>query len=199
MLGAVRIATRLENNTPPRVNTIHNSPPRVNWKELIISDSNNPNSPQIIINTRWNHQIKPRANTPTLLYEEDKTTAQQHNTVTENPYEEKENIHSTPHTIPTDEPIPKTKIKPRRSTRILSTKRPTSISQSAVYHFLGNAIQMNEVLIRPRNLPKQKLIPTVEKAIDLQQVCNGVVHPTTGETTTKYKKIIKEPLLKEVW
>ena len=103
------------------------------WKEPIISDSNNPTSPQIIKNTRWNHQRQTRANTPTLLHEENnKPIIQKHNKITEDPHKEKENIHSTPHIIPPDEPIPKTKtktkIKPRRSTRIFSTKHPANIS-----------------------------------------------------------------------
>ena len=57
---------------------------------------------------------------------------------------------------------------------------------------------MNEVAIRPIELPKPKQQPTTEKTIDLQQVCNGVAHPTTWETITKCQKIIKEPLLREV-
>jgi hypothetical protein len=57
---------------------------------------------------------------------------------------------------------------------------------------------MNEVVIMSITLPKPKLTHTVDKTIDLQQVCNGVVHPTTGETITKYNKIIKEPRLREV-
>ena len=60
---------RVDNKTPPRLNIIPDSPPRVNWKEPIISDSNNPTSPKLIKNTRWNLQRKTRANTPTLFYE----------------------------------------------------------------------------------------------------------------------------------
>ena len=97
-----------------------------------------------------------------MLYEEEEPTSQQ-NTVTKKPYEEKENILTTPHIIPPDEPQPKIKIKPCRSMRILTTKLPANISRPAEYHFLGNAIQMNEVVIRPINLPNPKIKPTVRK------------------------------------
>jgi hypothetical protein len=34
---------------------------------------------------------------------------------------------------------------------------------------------------------------------DIKHRCAGVVHPTTGETITSYKKLIACPLLREVW
>ena len=33
----------------------------------------------------------------------------------------------------------------------------------------------------------------------LEEVANGVVHPVTKETITKYKKLIEDPLLRETW
>ena len=35
--------------------------------------------------------------------------------------------------------------------------------------------------------------------IGLEEVANGVVHPVTKETITKYKKLINEPLLRDDW
>ena len=32
-----------------------------------------------------------------------------------------------------------------------------------------------------------------------EEVANGVVHPVTKETITKYKKIIDDPLMRVVW
>ena len=32
-----------------------------------------------------------------------------------------------------------------------------------------------------------------------EKVANGVVHPVTKETITKYKKLIEDPLLREMW
>ena len=33
----------------------------------------------------------------------------------------------------------------------------------------------------------------------LEEVVNGVVHPVTKETITKYKQLIADPLLRETW
>lgn len=35
--------------------------------------------------------------------------------------------------------------------------------------------------------------------IDIEEYCYGVVHPVTKETITHYRKLIKDPLLKELW
>ena len=34
---------------------------------------------------------------------------------------------------------------------------------------------------------------------DIEETANGVVHAVTKETITKYKTLINEPLLREVW
>ena len=47
-----------------------------------------------------------------------------------------------------------------------------------------NAIIYNEVL-------------KINDAID--HVCNGVVHPVTKETITKYSKLVTDPLLRDIW
>ncbi len=33
----------------------------------------------------------------------------------------------------------------------------------------------------------------------IEHYCNGVVHPITKETITHYRKLIKDPLLKDLW
>ena len=35
--------------------------------------------------------------------------------------------------------------------------------------------------------------------IDIEEYANGVVHPVTKETITKYKTLIEDPLLKDKW
>ena len=35
--------------------------------------------------------------------------------------------------------------------------------------------------------------------VSIEQIANGVVHPTTKETITKYKKLITDPLLRDDW
>ena len=47
--------------------------------------------------------------------------------------------------------------------------------------------------MRPRKL-EQSLTP-----FDMQHVCNGVVHLTTGEITTKYTQLASDPQLKALW
>ncbi len=40
---------------------------------------------------------------------------------------------------------------------------------------------------------------TFTLACDIEEMKNGVVHPTTNETMTKYAKIIEVPELRKVW
>ena len=35
--------------------------------------------------------------------------------------------------------------------------------------------------------------------IDIEEVCNGVVDPSTKKTLTKYHKVIEVPKLRETW
>ena len=35
--------------------------------------------------------------------------------------------------------------------------------------------------------------------LGLEHVANGVVHPVTQETITNYKKLIKDPITREIW
>jgi hypothetical protein len=35
--------------------------------------------------------------------------------------------------------------------------------------------------------------------IGIEEVCNGVVHPITKETITKYNKLMNDPALKDLW
>ena len=35
--------------------------------------------------------------------------------------------------------------------------------------------------------------------LELEELCNGVVHPITNETITKYQKLMNNPLLRDEW
>ena len=35
--------------------------------------------------------------------------------------------------------------------------------------------------------------------LDLEELFNGVVHPVTNETITKYQNLINDPLLRDEW
>ena len=52
-------------------------------------------------------------------------------------------------------------------------------------------------MVSPDILVDSKL--TIQPAIDVDEIYNGVVHPITKETITKYEKLINDPALAKVW
>ena len=40
---------------------------------------------------------------------------------------------------------------------------------------------------------------TVSPALNFEEVANGVIHPITKETITKYENLISDPALKDIW
>ena len=94
---------------------------------------------------------------------------------------------STPDDIPTNIP---TTIYTRRSPRLMhQPSRPAAISQAALNAIMGN-IFLAEM---------KETVRLNEPPPDIEEVANGVVHPVTNKTITKYKKIIADPLLRETW
>ena len=86
-----------------------------------------------------------------------------------------------------DQPVEPT----RRSQRLQQqSTRLASISQQAFHSYIGNAILSNAT----QNLPPDSIFHT-----NIEEFANGVVHPETKETITKYSKLIKEPTLRKVW
>jgi hypothetical protein len=67
-----------------------------------------------------------------------------------------------------------------------------------LYHIIGlgftNALA-NKI---PQSLSKYH-IQYNGPLIDIKEYCYGVVHPVTEETITHYRKLIKDPLLKDLW
>ena len=74
---------------------------------------------------------------------------------------------------------------------------PAAISQEALYHIVGIGYNDTPLCTVPRKLELSKL--TISPAIEIEELCNGVVHPVTNETITKYKKLASDPLLQKVW
>ena len=72
-----------------------------------------------------------------------------------------------------------------------------AISQDAVYAVLGNAFLANVPHTTPTKLQDSKFM--FSSPMDIEEQCNGVVHPIKNETITKYKKMIDEPLLCNDW
>ena len=91
---------------------------------------------------------------------------------------------------------------PRRSqqlqeqaTMIIYPRASASISHQELYSYLGNAVFDTPEWSIPNNLMNEEL-PTTPQ-IDIEEYANGVVHPVTKETITKYKILIEDPLLKD--
>ena len=81
--------------------------------------------------------------------------------------------------------------------QLQNSNGPACISQTALYSYLGNAIFDEVAHFVPRKLMGEP--PLIQPALDIEEVKNGVVHPITNRTITKYHKLIDDPLLHEVW
>ena len=75
--------------------------------------------------------------------------------------------------------------------------RPAAISQEALYHIVGVGYTNAPEITIPDKLKSSRL--TIEPAIGIEELCNGVVYPITQETITKYQKLAKDPILQKVW
>jgi hypothetical protein len=104
----------------------------------------------------------------------------------------------SPHYIPPDNNtrVP-TLQHPNRATRVISTRNPASITMHALYHVINLAFNNPPGYTIPKNL----IIATdrFQHNINIEEVCNGVVHPITKETITKYTKLMDDPALKDLW
>ena len=106
------------------------------------------------------------------------------------PYKKPPDNQRKIHVIPLKNDTP---FQPRRSLCIHTTQTPANIAQAALYQVLGKALETNGNTTRPRKLEQP------DTPFDIQHVCNGVVHPTTGETITKYTQLANDPQLRAIW
>jgi len=72
-----------------------------------------------------------------------------------------------------------------------------SISRQALYHVINLAFNAPPPYTISRALLESP--NHFRHIIDIEEVCNGVVHPITKETITKYPKLMNDPLLKKLW
>jgi hypothetical protein len=86
---------------------------------------------------------------------------------------------------------------PRRSTQLISNCTPCNISRQALNHIIGIGFTNAPLNTIPRSLAKHanKYTPV----IDIEKYCCGIVHPITKETIMQYRKLMKKPLLKDLW
>ena len=79
-----------------------------------------------------------------------------------------------------------------------TTSTPCNISQHAVYHLVGKYLKnKNGPSFIPGRLNNSA--PSFETEIQLEHCANGVVHPITKETITKYERLANYPIKQEVW
>ncbi len=84
---------------------------------------------------------------------------------------------------------------PRQSTQLMYNCTPCNIPKQALYHIIG--VGLTPLYTIPRSLAKHanKYAPV----IGIDKYCCGIVPPVTKETITQYRKLMKEPLLKNLW
>jgi hypothetical protein len=86
---------------------------------------------------------------------------------------------------------------PRHSIRLLAPHRTANIAINALYHVINLASNNPPSYTIPRNLIQAH--DHLQHKINIEEVCNGVFHPVTKETITKYTKLMDDPNLKELW
>jgi hypothetical protein len=103
-----------------------------------------------------------------------------------------------PHYIPLDNDKCNTdNLRPDQSICLMSSRGPASIAAHALYHVINLGF----------NNPPNYTIPTklnnssnrFQHNINIEEVCNGVIHPITKESITKYMKLMDDPALKGLW
>jgi hypothetical protein len=112
----------------------------------------------------------------------------------------KQQTHSLPVVKPDDDrdstPTTRPSSQPRRPTRLISNRTPCYISRQALYHIINLGFAHAHATSIPCKLIHDQYTSPV---VEIDEYCNRVVHPFTKETITHYRKLIKDPLLKDLW
>jgi hypothetical protein len=80
--------------------------------------------------------------------------------------------------------------------RLISNKTPCNILRQTLYHIINLVFANTPAISIPQKLTHNQYTCPV---IEIEKYCNGMVHPVTKETITHYRKLIKNPLLRELW
>jgi hypothetical protein len=86
---------------------------------------------------------------------------------------------------------------PRDAIRFMSPRGLANIAVQALYHVINLAFNAPPTYTIPRNLVDSS--DQFWHTINIEEVCNGVVHPITKETITKYNKLMNDSVLKDLW
>jgi hypothetical protein len=73
---------------------------------------------------------------------------------------------------------------------------PCNTSCQALYHIINLGFTNAPATSIPCKLIHDQYTGPV---VEIKEYCNGVVHPITKETNTHYRKLIKDPLLRDLW
>jgi hypothetical protein len=71
-----------------------------------------------------------------------------------------------------------------------------NISCQALYHIINLGFANAPAISIPWKLIHDQYTGPV---VEIKEYCNSVVHPVTKETITHYRKLIKDPLLRDLW
>ena len=104
----------------------------------------------------------------------------------------------SPHFIPPDNDTPAPPIRqPGCAIHIISPRGPASIAMHALYQVINLAFNNPPGYTISKNLTTST--NRCQHNVNIEEVCNGVVHPITKETITKYTKLMDDPALKDLW
>jgi hypothetical protein len=112
----------------------------------------------------------------------------------------KQKTYSLPIVEPDDKrdgtPTTRPSNQPQRSTRLISNRTPCNISCQALYHIITLAFDQAPASSIPCKLINDQYTGPV---VEIKEYCNGEVHTITKETITHYRKLIKDPMLRDLW
>jgi hypothetical protein len=102
-----------------------------------------------------------------------------------------------PHNIPPDDDKGNNAYqRPKQAIRLLSPQGSASIAVHALYHVISLAFNNLPTYTIPTKLNNSS--NRFQHNINIEEVCNGILHPITKETTTKYTKLVDNPALKDL-
>ena len=102
--------------------------------------------------------------------------------------------NTPPSTSPPPPPTPR-----RERARSNMQRSAAIISQEAVNLVTARVFDDESDIFTPNALMSTDVDLDKQAVPHLELFCAPVVHPETGETITKYKALIKDPLLREIW
>jgi hypothetical protein len=102
-----------------------------------------------------------------------------------------------PHYIPPDDDKCNNAIRqPDQAIHLLLPQGPTGIVVYALYHVIN--LTFNNVASYTIPMKLNNSTNRFQQNINIEKVCNGIAHPITKETITKYTKLMDDQGLKDL-